>query len=694
MQLLDLPPDLIAVIVGAVLDAAESALRGDPASGPDRVRGFGWVAPGDESNVAEHLLVDAAVWAAAGAPLVRTCRALAAAAYGAVRTLSVSAPGAARRQANRRLPRGVTPDAAAAAAAASICGFVRRCPRLAAVQLGWSDDADGTWTAAAREPPLLAALGSLGTVRSLVRNGGGLDAAFADSIGALQLTSLAVCPICVTDGAKEWGLSAIPAAWTDGLRRLLAAIAPTITRLALLGADLPAAAWVGRTPAMPRLIALTYPVLDLDADAIGALGRQCPALRRLDVSVGREPNPHEAADYCVGTGNPQMDGARLMAAVSLSAIEWLAMGPFGSLTPRDVAAALNCRWPPPPLRTLHLAPVDDRSVMNTAVTGFADVVRPLPAPLEWGPTLCADGASALGSLPPSIVDSMSALMLTVDDGAVWGALAGLPIETLTVYLEDGGLERFEEARFPRLKTLTVESLGAALADIDWGALAASAPRLSSLSVGVGLAQGLTPANAAAAVAALPRLVYFAYQPVYTGPALLGQGPTPALFLRHARQRRKNTVRHEPRRHGAMAGAVPPQAPPPPPPPPPPTPSSPAPTRGWLHARARAPPSRRCGPAPVPPARRRQTIPHGRGTGGGGGHRRPHAAAPSTAGRLRQGGRRPSLPAPGGVAQARRAPSLTGGQPARAPQDWRRQAAAAAAAAAAATLRVAAWATSG
>lgn len=517
LQLLDLPPDLLAVIVGAVFDAAESALRGDPATGPDRVRGWGWVAPDDAADVAGQLLVDAAVWAAAGAPLVRTCRALAAAAYGAVCTLRVSAPGEARRRARRRLPRGVTPDAAAAAAVASICGFVRRCPRLAAVQLAWSDDAGGTWTAAAREPLLLAAFGSLGTVRSLVRNGGGLDAAFADSIGALQLTSLAVCPMRHTDGVLAWGLAAIPAAWTDGLRRLLAAIAPTITRLALLGADLPAAAWVGRTPAMPRLIALTYPVLDLDVDAISALGRQCPALRRLDVSVRREPNPREATDYRAGTGAPKMDGARLVAAASLAGIEWLAMGPFGTLTPRDVAAALNCRWPRPPLRTLHLAPGDDARVMDRAVAGFAGVTRPLPATLEWGPPLHADGATALGNLPPAIVGSMSALMLVVGDGAVWGALAGLPIETLTVRLKRGGLQRFEEARFPRLKTLTVKSMGANVADMDWGALAASAPRLTSFSVGVGLGGGLTPANAAAAVAALPRLVYFAYQPVYTGP---------------------------------------------------------------------------------------------------------------------------------------------------------------------------------
>jgi len=96
-----------------------------------------------------NVIVENVVWAETGAALAVTCRALSAAAYGAVQALAIRQPGARSRRFHRCLPPGVTEETAAAANMRSVYGLIRRCPRLEGVQIAGSRDGDGGWSSAA-----------------------------------------------------------------------------------------------------------------------------------------------------------------------------------------------------------------------------------------------------------------------------------------------------------------------------------------------------------------------------------------------------------------------------------------------------------------------------------------------------------------------------------------------------------------
>jgi len=100
------------------------------------------------------------------------------------------------------------------------------------------------------------------------------------------LTSLVVTPAMrhleLVDPSGD--LVAVPdPARRPALRRLLAAVAPTLTRLCVRGDDVPPAVWVDDPLPMPSLEVLAFPLLGLSAAHCSALATQCPALRAADV---------------------------------------------------------------------------------------------------------------------------------------------------------------------------------------------------------------------------------------------------------------------------------------------------------------------------------------------------------------------------------------------------------------------------
>jgi len=184
------------------------------------------------------VIVEDVVWAEAGAALAVTCRALSAAAYGAVQALAIRSLGARNRRFRRRLRPGVTKETAAAATMRCVCGFVRRCPRLEWVQIAWSADGDGGWSSAALEAPLLRALADGGTVKRLVWMEGDLSDALVEGVRPLSLTSRAVAPavrhVEFADPSGELVATPDPAR-RPALRGLLAAVARTLTRWCVRG---------------------------------------------------------------------------------------------------------------------------------------------------------------------------------------------------------------------------------------------------------------------------------------------------------------------------------------------------------------------------------------------------------------------------------------------------------------------------
>jgi len=572
---LDLPADVLAVVAATSLgDAAARRLATAPIDGERSLSQWDWVPPGDPAPPSSVTVVDAGVWAAAGAPLVATCRALVAATYGGVRMLAVEVARGERHDGD--LPPWHEGDAAAATAR-SVAGFVRRCAALSTVAVAWATSAPPA-AVAAWEAPLLAALANRSTVRSLVRYGGGLTDGLLEGLGRLRLTSLylslgdfendedddtdedyclpagdggeeeeveddadasaddgvddvevdeggedgvggageedgssvggvdhggedAVAGDAVSedDGDADPGdagdggggdgdlsgaapdsdagivIADFASAWSAArhacLRRLLAAVAPTLTRLRMTGADIPPAAWLGGNDAvsLPSLQVLAYPFTHFPDSLIQSLGRACPALCHLDVRSG---GPYLRIDDVVDT-SLSMHGYRLEVLPHLPALEWLAAGPLHCPPPLGLAATLQ-RPGRPPLRSFTMFGKAS-SELNAAAVGFGRAAGGLPAAIDLSSSLSVGAASALRCVPD--LDRLSSLKIHIRESGVWAALAGLPVRPFDVSVELEALDGVAAAHFPRLTSLTFQQMwfydyGAKL---DFRALATAAP---------------------------------------------------------------------------------------------------------------------------------------------------------------------------------------------------------------------------
>jgi len=639
--LLDLPEDFLTAVAAASLGAAAARRMATAPIGYERtLTQWGWVPPGDLPPPPSMAVVDAGVWAAAGAPLTETCRALAAAAYGGVRMLAVGTADGERRPGP--LP-GQGGDAAAATAR-SVAGFVRRCPALKTVAVAWGSTAPPQ-TVAAWEAPLLAALAEGGTVRSLVREGGGLTNGLVDGLRRLRLTSLAVSlggverrddgdadedggrsdddggedevedggDASTDDGAddgedgaggddgvddadgesagsnNDGGDDAVPeddgeagpgdgdgggdgdgddsddapdsdggnadgdAATVDAstarhacLRRLLAAVAPTLTRLRLTGEDLPPAAWLGGDDAvaLPSLQVLVYPVADFRVPLVHALGRACPSLCRLDARDSRaSSNRCDAVDVAWGSWQiepPQLRSEQLKALTHLPALEWLAAGPLHRPTVRGLAAALQ-RSGQPPLASLTLFDYGSEGP-DTAAVGFGSAAGCLPAAIDVSEPLSVRAASALRRLPDADLERLSSLTICVYEAGVWAALAGLPVRTLHAAVGAAAVSGLTASHFPRLTSLTLQLGfgGGGAADLDLGALAAAAPAVVDLTLAVRASEGFPMDRIDEALTAFPSLTALTYTPECGRPGLRWLSAVAADARRRCTSRR--TVR--------------------------------------------------------------------------------------------------------------------------------------------------------